>query len=99
MHKRETDLGEIGVRELKLRASEILRQVREEQKTFTVTYRGKVVARLGPPGRCRQRRQSQSSGGNCKCTWLTPAFRSAGSSLPMSTMNFTTPRLECVTPR
>ena len=41
-------MGEIGIRELKQRASEILRQVREEQETFTVTYRGKVVARLVP---------------------------------------------------
>ena len=41
-------MGEIGVRELKQRASEILRQVREEQETFSVTYRGKVVARLVP---------------------------------------------------
>ena len=41
-------MGEIGIRELKQRASEILRQVREEQESFTVTYRGKVVARLVP---------------------------------------------------
>lgn len=41
-------MGEIGIRELKQRANEILRQVREEQETFTVTYRGKVVARLVP---------------------------------------------------
>jgi len=43
-----TDMGEIGIRELKQRASEILRQVREEHETFTVTYRRKVVARLVP---------------------------------------------------
>ena len=41
-------MGEIGIRELKQRASEILRQVRENQESFTVTYRGKVVARLVP---------------------------------------------------
>ncbi len=41
-------MGEIGIRELKQRANEILRQVREEQETFTVTYRGKVVAKLVP---------------------------------------------------
>jgi prevent-host-death family protein len=41
-------MGEIGIRELKQRASEILRQVREDQESFTVTYRGKVVARLVP---------------------------------------------------
>ncbi|HEX9438386.1 MAG TPA: type II toxin-antitoxin system prevent-host-death family antitoxin [Roseiflexaceae bacterium] len=38
----------IGIRELKERASEILRQVREERATFDVTYRGRVVARLAP---------------------------------------------------
>ena len=41
-------MGEIGIRELKQRANEILRLVREEQETFTVTYRGKVVAKLVP---------------------------------------------------
>ena len=41
-------MGQIGIRELKQRANEILRQVREEQETFTVTYRGKVVAKLVP---------------------------------------------------
>ena len=41
-------MGEIGIRELKQRANEILRHVREQQETFTVTYRGKVVARLVP---------------------------------------------------
>ena len=39
-------MGEIGIKELKQRASEILRQVREEKESFTVTYRDKVVARL-----------------------------------------------------
>lgn len=38
----------IGIRELKERASEILRRVREEGATFDVTYRGRVVARLAP---------------------------------------------------
>lgn len=41
-------MGEIGIRELKQRASEILRQVREEKKSYAVTYRGRVVARLVP---------------------------------------------------
>lgn len=41
-------MGEIGIRELKQRANEILRQVRDEQETFTITYRGKVVAKLMP---------------------------------------------------
>ena len=51
------DAEEIGVRELKQRASEILRRVREEGATYTITYRGKVVARLegAGPGDSRAR--------------------------------------------
>ena len=41
-------MGEIGIRELKQRANEILRRVREQKETFTVTYRGRPVARLVP---------------------------------------------------
>ena len=41
-------MEEIGIRELKQRASEIFRQVREEHESFSVTYRGKVVAKLVP---------------------------------------------------
>ena len=41
-------MAEVGVRELKQRASEILRHVREDKETYSVTYRGKVVARLVP---------------------------------------------------
>ena len=39
---------EVGVRELKRRASHILRQVREKKETFIITYRGRPVARLVP---------------------------------------------------
>ena len=38
----------IGVRELRLRASEVLRQLRDEGAAFEVTYRGRVIARLVP---------------------------------------------------
>jgi prevent-host-death family protein len=38
----------IGVRELKVRTSEVLRRVREQGETIDVTYRGEVVARLVP---------------------------------------------------
>ena len=41
-------MEEIGIRELKQRASEILRQVREEHESLSVTYCGKVVAKLVP---------------------------------------------------
>ena len=39
---------EVGVRELKLRASSILRRVRESKESFTITYRGRPIARLVP---------------------------------------------------
>lgn len=38
----------IGIRELKERTSEILRQVREQGRSFEVTFHGRVVARLVP---------------------------------------------------
>jgi prevent-host-death family protein len=41
-------LAEVGVRELKEHASEILRRVREKKEVVTITYRGKAVARLVP---------------------------------------------------
>lgn len=41
-------MEEVGIRELKQRTSEILRRVREESATYTVTHRGRVVARLVP---------------------------------------------------
>ena len=41
-------MAEVGVRELKNRASEIIRAVREERVEYVITYRGKPVARLVP---------------------------------------------------
>lgn len=41
-------MEEIGVRELKTHASEIVRRVREEQAQYTVTYRGKPIGVLMP---------------------------------------------------
>jgi len=38
----------IGVRELKVQASEIVRQVREHQAQYVITYRGEPVAVLLP---------------------------------------------------
>ena len=38
----------IGFRERKNRASEIIRNVREEQAEYVVTYRGKPVATISP---------------------------------------------------
>ncbi|MBM3932903.1 MAG: type II toxin-antitoxin system Phd/YefM family antitoxin [SAR202 cluster bacterium] len=39
---------EIGVRELREHASDIVRRVREEGETVIITYRGKAVARIEP---------------------------------------------------
>jgi prevent-host-death family protein len=41
-------MAEVGVRELKQHASEILRRVREKRESITITYRGRAVARLVP---------------------------------------------------
>jgi prevent-host-death family protein len=51
----------IGVRELKNRASEIVREVRESQATYVVTVRGEPVAELRPlaPGLTKERREKE----------------------------------------
>jgi prevent-host-death family protein len=41
-------MPEVGVRELKNQATEILREVREQHVEYIVTYRGKPVAVLAP---------------------------------------------------
>ena len=41
-------MPEIGIRELKIRASEIVRRVRERKIRYVITYRGRPVAILGP---------------------------------------------------
>jgi prevent-host-death family protein len=41
-------MGEIGIRELKEKASEVIRKVQEAQATYTVTHRGRAVARIVP---------------------------------------------------
>lgn len=41
-------MPEVGVRELKIRASEIVRNVREHRTRYTVTYRGRPVGVLAP---------------------------------------------------
>ena len=41
-------MPEIGVRELKTRASEIIRAVRDQRARYTVTYRGRPVGVLIP---------------------------------------------------
>ena len=41
-------MEEIGVRELKENASEVLRRVREVGESYTITYRGRAIARIVP---------------------------------------------------
>jgi prevent-host-death family protein len=38
----------VGIRELKARASELVREVRDNESSIDITYRGRVVARLVP---------------------------------------------------
>jgi prevent-host-death family protein len=46
----EGTMSEIGVRELKTRASEIVRAVRDRRARYLVTYRGRPVGMLLPLG-------------------------------------------------
>ena len=41
-------MPEIGVRELKIRASEVVRDVREKQARYIITHRGRPVGLLLP---------------------------------------------------
>ncbi len=41
-------MAEIGVRELKVHASEIVRAVRDEHALYVITYRGRPVGILAP---------------------------------------------------
>ena len=41
-------MPDVGVRELKTRASEIVRDVRERRARYTITYRGRPVGVLAP---------------------------------------------------
>jgi prevent-host-death family protein len=46
--KKQTKTQEIGIRELKSRASEVVRAVKEERTRYVVTQRGKPVAAIVP---------------------------------------------------
>ena len=43
-------MPDIGVRELKIHASEIIRQVRERRERYVITHRGRPVGVLMPLG-------------------------------------------------
>ena len=46
--KKQPKTEEIGIRELKSRASEVVRAVKEERARYVVTQRGKPVAAIVP---------------------------------------------------
>jgi len=50
----------VGIRELKQRASELIRMVREEGSEIQVTYRGEVVALLIPVIRPTPKEEAQA---------------------------------------
>ncbi len=41
-------MEKVGVRELKTHASEIVRRVREEHRSFELTYRGETIGKIIP---------------------------------------------------
>jgi prevent-host-death family protein len=48
MNKKQPKTEEIGIRELKSRASEVVRAVKEERARYVITQRGKPVALIIP---------------------------------------------------
>ncbi len=48
MKPNQNKMEEIGIRELKARASEVLRAVKEQRARYVVTQRGKPVAAIIP---------------------------------------------------
>lgn len=53
-------MPDVGVRELKARASEIIREVREQRTRYVITYRGRPVGLLMPL--CKARPDAWSLG-------------------------------------
>jgi prevent-host-death family protein len=54
-------MGVVGIRELKARASQVIRRVRERGEEIEVTHHGKVVARLVPVSRSTVRNRTSAS--------------------------------------
>ena len=54
-------MGVVGIRELKARASQVIRRVREHNETIDVTHHGKVVARLVPVSRSSSRNRAPAA--------------------------------------
>ncbi len=62
-------MPEIGIRELKTRASEIMRKVRDQLARYVVTYRGRPVGVLSPipdAGRWQSRAEYEPSDTACE---------------------------------
>lgn len=78
-------MGQVGVRELRQRASELLRRV-EQGETIEITTRGRPVALLGPLPegspleRLRQAGEVEPATGDLDD--LPPPLRSRGTELP-----------------
>ena len=53
-------MPDIGIRELKMRASEIVRSVREQRARYVITYRGSPVGLLTPIDETRPAASSAS---------------------------------------
>jgi prevent-host-death family protein len=56
-------MSEIGVREMKIHAAEIVRNVREHRARYVVTYRGKPVGLLTPLESLTTTPMSETTGG------------------------------------
>jgi prevent-host-death family protein len=67
----------VGVRELKQRATQILRRVREEGETVEVTYRGRVVARIVPVQDAKKRAQVNNPTDEEIAAWFAQVERTA----------------------
>ena len=54
-------MGVVGIRELKARASQVIRRVREHSETIDITHHGKVVARVVPVSRPSSRTRTPAA--------------------------------------
>ena len=54
-------MGVVGIRELKARASQVIRRVREHGEEIDVTHHGKVVARVVPVSRSSVRNRTATA--------------------------------------
>ncbi len=54
-------MSDVGIRELKIRASEIIRQVKERQARYIVTHRGHPVAAIIPIDEVTSEERPESS--------------------------------------